>query len=162
MSDSNMVPEVGSTAPDFTLPGTAGQTVTLSELRGTPVLLVFYPHAFTGRCTDELCELRDNIELFEADGVQLYGISADPLPALKVFHEQQQYRFPLLTDYWPHGEVSRSYRVFDEENGTAVRGSFLIDEEGRIRWSVVNPRTQVRALAEYRQALADLKSGAAQ
>src|SRR5690625_7675500 len=162
MNNSNKVPEVGSAAPDFTLPGTAGQPVTLSELRGTPVLLVFYPHAFTGRCTDELCELRDNIELFEADGVQLYGISADPLPALKVFHEQQQYQFPLLADFWPHGDVIRSYGVFDEDNGTAVRGSFLLDEGGQIRWSVVNPRTQVRALAEYRQALADLRSGAAQ
>ena len=147
---------IGQTAYDFTLPATSGEQVTLSSLRGKPVLLVFYPHAFTGLCTDELCELRDNLEMFETAGVQLFGVSVDPLPALKVFHEQQGYQFPLLADFWPHGEVSRAYGVFDPGSGTAVRGSFLIDADGRVHWSVVNPRSQVRALSDYREALARL------
>ena len=155
MTDTGAV-TIGQTAYDFTLPATSGEQVTLSSLRGKPVLLVFYPHAFTGLCTDELCELRDNLEMFETAGVQLFGVSVDPLPDLKVFHEQQGYQFPLLADFWPHGEVSRAYGVFDPGSGTAVRGSFLIGADGRVHWSVVNPRSQVRALSDYREALARL------
>lgn len=155
MTEADSV-KVGQAAPDFTLPATSGEPVTLSGLRGKPVLLVFYPHAFTGLCTGELCELRDNLQMFEAEGVQLFGVSVDPLPALKVFHEQQGYQFPLLADFWPHGQVSQAFGVFDSANGTAVRGSFLLDAEGTVRWSVINPRSQVRALSGYRDALGQL------
>ena len=153
MTDTGAV-TIGQTAYDFTLPATSGEQVTLSSLRGKPVLLVFYPHAFTGLCTDELCELRDNLEMFETAGVQLFGVSVDPLPALKVFHEQQGYQFPLLADFWPHGEVSRAYGVFDPGSGTAVRGSFLCDADGRAHWDDVPARSQVRALGDRREARA--------
>ncbi len=146
----------GAPAPDFTLPGTAGAPVTLSALRGTPVVLVFFPFAFSGICTGELCELRDNIEAFDEAGVRLLGISCDPAHAQRAFREAEGYQFDLLSDFWPHGAVSRTYGVFDESAGLAVRGSFLVDAGGILRWSVVNPRAQARPLAAYREALATL------
>lgn len=149
-------PAVGAPAPDLTLPGTADAPVTLSALRGGPVALVFFPYAFSGTCTAELCELRDNLAEFAAAGVTLLGISCDPPYALRAFREKEGYQFDLLSDFWPHGEVSRRYGVFDEAAGMAIRGSFLVDGGGILRWSVVNPRTQARPLAAYREALATL------
>lgn len=147
---------VGQAAPDFTLPNTNGTPVHLGDLRGQPVAVVFFPFAFSGICTGELCELRDNIEDFESAGVKLLAISNDSVFALKAWAEQEGYGFDLLSDFWPHGEVSRAYGVFDEENGLAVRGSFLIDADGIVRWSVVNQRGQARDFEGYRQALLSL------
>ncbi len=147
---------IGSPAPDFTLPSSSGTPVTLSALRGTPVVLVFFPFAFSGTCTGELCELRDNIGAFDEAGVALLGISCDPAHSLRAFAQAEGYQFQLLSDFWPHGAVSRAYGVFDEAGGLANRGSFLVDAGGILRWSVVNPRTQARPLAAYRAALATL------
>lgn len=149
-------PAIGHPAPDFTLPGTTAEPVTLSALRGAPVVLVFFPFAFSGICTGELCELRDNIADFDAAGVRLLGVSCDPAHALRAFKEHEGYQFDLLSDFWPHGAAARRYGVFDEGAGLAVRGSFLVDADGILRWSVVNPRTQARPLAAYREALAAL------
>lgn len=146
----------GDVAPDFTLTDTHGTPVRLADLRGGPVLLVFVPFAFSGTCTSELCELRDNIADFETAGVTLYAISCDPVFSLKAWAAQEGYEFELLSDFWPHGEVSRQYGVFDDERGLANRGSFLIDADGVVRWSVVNPRGQRRDLAGYKAALAAL------
>ena len=146
----------GAPAPDFTLPSTGDGPLTLSALRGTPVVLVFFPFAFSGICTGELCELRDDIAEFDAAGVRLLGVSCDPAHSLRAFREHEGYQFDLLSDFWPHGAVSRTYGVFDEAAGLAVRGSFLVDADGILRWSVVNPRTQARPLAAYREALATL------
>src|SRR5690554_6405756 len=118
---------VGQPAPDFTLTETTDEPLTLSSLRRRPVALVFFPHAFTGRCTDELCELRDNLAMFQAQDVTVLGISVDPAPALNEFKRQQGYQFELLSDFWPHGAVCRVYGVFAEDRGLALRGSFLID-----------------------------------
>lgn len=145
---------VGDAAPDFTLQDTHGTPVTLSDLRGAPVLVVFFPFAFSGICTSELCELRDNIEDFAAAGVALLAISCDPVFALKAWSEQEGYDFALLSDFWPHGATARDYGVLDDERGLALRGSFLVDADGILRWAVVNPRGQRRDLEGYRQALA--------
>ena len=147
-------PEPGALAPDFTLPDTHGTPVTLSAQRGAPVLVVFFPFAFSGICTGELCELRDNIAAFETAGVTLYAVSCDAVFAQKAWAEQERFGFDLLSDFWPHGDVARRYGVFDDERGLALRGSFLIDGEGVLRWSVVNDRSQRRDLAGYREALA--------
>lgn len=149
-------PAVGSPAPDLTLPDTHGTPVTLSGLRGAPVALVFFPFAFSGICTGELCELRDNIAAFDDAGVRLLAVSCDPMFTLRAFGEQEGYGFDLLSDFWPHGAAARAYGVFDEATGHALRGSFLVDAEGVVRWSVVNPRGQARPLAAYREALASL------
>ena len=148
---------VGDAAPDFTLKNELGEEVTLSQVVTThPAVLVFVPAAFTATCTGEYCELRDNISLFNDTHVQLLGISADPKPALKVWKEQEQLDFPLLSDFWPHGEVARTYGVFLEEAGIATRATFIVDETMTIRAAFVNPPGQARPLAAYREALAAL------
>jgi len=138
------------------LPDAHGTPVSLVGLRGTSVALVFFPFAFSGICTSEACELRDNLEDFEAANVRLFGISCDPQYALRAWAEQEGFGFDLLSDFWPHGAAARSYGVFDDASGMAVRGSFLIDADGIVRWRVVNPRGQARDLGAYRAALADL------
>jgi peroxiredoxin len=147
---------VGDPAPDFTLPDTHGSPVTLSGLRGTPVVVVFVPFAFSGVCTGELCELRDNIALFDAAGARLLVVSCDPMYSLRAWAEQEGYGFDLLSDFWPHGQAATAYGVFDPERGRALRGSFLVDADGVVRWAVVNPAGQARDLAGYREALAAL------
>lgn len=148
--------QLGDVAPDFTLPDTHGTPVSLAGLRGDPVMVVFFPFAFSGICTGELCELRDNIADFAAAGVTLLAVSCDPVPALKAWAEQESFEFALLSDFWPHGEVAQRYAVFEPERGRAVRGSFLVDAEGVLRWSVVNQPGQRRDLAGYHEALARL------
>ena len=153
---TSSVPALGEFAPDLTLVDTHGTPVTLSELRGTPVAIVFFPFAFSGICTGELCELRDNVAAFDEAGVRLLAVSCDPMFTLRAWAEQEAYTFDLLSDFWPHGAAARAYGVFDETTGHALRGSFLVDADGVLRWSVVNPRGQARPLSAYREALAAL------
>lgn len=152
-----MSAEVGAPAPEFTLTDQHGQAVSLADFGGSEhVALVFFPFAFSGICTDELCEIRDNLSAFSGAGVQVIGISCDPVYSLRAFADAQGYEFPLLSDFWPHGEVARSYDVFDEVRGRAGRGTFLIDTGGVLRWSVVNAPGQPRPMAAYREAIAAL------
>ncbi|GIG19843.1 peroxiredoxin [Cellulomonas chitinilytica] len=146
----------GDAAPDFSLPDTHGTPVTLSGLRGGPVAVVFVPFAFSGTCTGELCDLRDNIAAFQEAGVHLLVVSCDPMFSLRAWAEAEGYGFDLLSDFWPHGEVARAFGVFDEERGRADRGSFLIDADGVVRWTVVNPAGQARDIASYRAAIGAL------
>ncbi len=150
------VPAVGSTAPDFELVNQHGEPVRLSSFRGSNVVLVFYPFAFSGICTGELCEIRDNLAVFEDANATVLAISVDSKFALRAYAEQEGYSFELLADFWPHGGVARDYGVFDGDSGMARRGTFIIDAEGIIRYVVVNPRGQARELAEYRKVLRDL------
>lgn len=162
--------EVGDLAPDFTLKDQNGVDVTLSSFRrssvpgrsmaGKNVLLVFYPFAFSGICTGELHEIRDDLGSFVADDVQVLTISCDPMFSLRGWADLEGYFFPLLSDFWPHGEVSRAYGVFHEAGGMPTRGTFLIDAEGVIRWSLINPPGEVRNFGGYRAALADLRAQA--
>ena len=148
---------VGQEAPDFTLPSHLGDTVTLSAFRGRKnVVVMFYPFAFTGVCTGELCTLRDRQPDFINDGTELLSISCDPVHSLKVFAAQEHLTHPLLSDFWPHGEVSSKYGVFLPEKGFATRGTFVIDREGIVRWSVVNPPGEARNADDYLAALAAL------
>ncbi len=150
-----MAVEAGQQAPDFELKDQHGETVTLSELVADQrVVLVFYPFAFSGICTGELCELRDNLSAFEDAGVQVVGISCDPMHSQRAFAEAEGYGFPLLSDFWPHGAVAKAYGVFNEKTGFAVRGSFLIGADRRVEWAVVNGPGEARPLEAYRQALA--------
>ena len=152
-----MSPEVGDPAPDFRLRDEHGQEIALSDLRAEkPVVVVFYPFAFSGTCTGELCELRDNIQDFDAEGVQVLAVSTDPVFTLRAWAEQQKYPFPLLSDFWPHGDAARAYGCFNDALGCALRGSFLIDRDGVLRWSVVNGMGEARPLASYHEAMAAL------
>ncbi|MFJ7147911.1 peroxiredoxin [Streptomyces sp. NPDC100445] len=149
-----MAIQVGDKALDFELKDNHGRTVRLSEFHGEKnVVLLFYPFAFTGVCTGELCELRDNLPQFSDRDTQLLAVSNDSIHTLRVFAEQEGFEYPLLSDFWPHGEVSRAYGVLDEEKGCAVRGTFIIDKEGIVRWTVVNGLPDARDLREYVEAL---------
>ncbi|MDQ0820583.1 peroxiredoxin [Arthrobacter sp. V4I6] len=150
------VPAVGEQAPDFELLNQFGEPIRLSDFRGRNVVLVFYPFAFSGICTGELCELRDNLALFEDADAVVLGVSVDSKFAQRAYAEKEGYAFDLLADFWPHGAVAARYGVFDAESGMAKRGSFILDAGGIVRYVVVNPRGQARDLGEYRAALAGL------
>ncbi|MFJ8665527.1 peroxiredoxin [Streptomyces sp. NPDC003027] len=149
-----MAIEVGTKAPEFELKDNHGRTVRLSDYQGKKnVVLLFYPFAFTGVCTGELCELRDNLPKFVNDDTQLLAVSNDSIHTLRIFAEQEGLEYPLLSDFWKHGEASRAYGVFDEDKGCAVRGTFIIDKDGVVRWSVVNALPDARDLNDYLKAL---------
>ncbi|GHE91866.1 peroxiredoxin [Streptomyces bauhiniae] len=149
-----MALQVGDEAPDFELKDNHGRTVRLSDFRGEKnVVLLFYPFAFTGVCTGELCELRDNLPQFTDRDTQLLAVSNDSMHTLRVFGEQEGLEYPLLSDFWPHGNVSRAYGVFDEDKGCAVRGTFILDKTGTVRWTVVNGLPDARDLTDYVKAL---------
>lgn len=152
-----MAIQVGQQAPDFELKNQFGELVKLSDLKGKKnVVLVFYPFAFTPTCTGELCTISDEKLSFENDDTQVFGISCDPAPSLKVFAEQEKIEYPLLSDFYPHGAVSKEYGVFLEDRGFSTRGTFVIDKSGVVRWSVVNSPADARSTDEYRAALAAL------
>lgn len=113
-----MTVEVGELAPDFELKDQHGTPVKLSGFRGKKVVLVFYPLAFSGVCTGELCQIRDELPSFgEADDVQVLAVSVDSVHALRTWAEQEKYQFSLLSDFWPHGGTAQRYGVFDETRG---------------------------------------------
>jgi peroxiredoxin len=149
--------EIGQAAPDFELTNQHGEKISLASFKGKQnVVLVFYPFAFSGTCTGELCALRDDISVFQNDDVQLIGIACDPMYAARAFAEAEGYTFPILADFWPHGEVSKSYGVFFEERGFSTRGTFIIDKAGILRWQIVNGPGEARNIADYKAALAQL------
>lgn len=143
---------IGQPAPDFTLPSTSGQKVTLSNLRGKKVLLAFFPLAFTSTCTAELCEMRDDYDRFEQENVVVLPISVDSIPTLKEFKRTHEMRTDLLSDF--KREVSRRYGVLLEEQFYSTRAYFLIDADGIMRWVHVeeNP-SQRRSDAELFAAI---------
>ncbi|GAB77281.1 Peroxiredoxin [Austwickia chelonae] len=137
--------QVGAPAPDFTLPDQFGRLTTLSCLvSDRAVLLVFFPFAFSGICTGELRELRDDRGRFDNDVVHPVGLSCDPVPSLRAWDDAEAFFFPLLSDFWPHGAVSEAYQVFDPSDGASHRGTFLVDRDLRIRWSSVQDRSSRR------------------
>lgn len=152
-----MAVEIGQPAPEFTLPDQFGEQVSLADYRGKKnVLVMFYPFAFTGTCTGELCTIRDRYTDFVNDETVVLSISCDSTHTLKVFAAQEGLTHPMLSDFWPHGEVSRAYGVFVDERGFATRGSFVIDKDGIVRWAVVNGPGEARSADDYAAALAAL------
>ena len=149
--------EQGQAAPDFELRDQHGQTVTLSSYANEKaVVLVFYPFAFSRVCTGELCELRDELPRFVTDDVQLLALSCDPVFTLRAFADQDRLEFPLLSDFWPHGAVSKAFGVFDEEHGCSRRSTFIVDRDRVLRWSVHNAMPEARDLEEYAKILGEL------
>jgi peroxiredoxin (alkyl hydroperoxide reductase subunit C) len=152
-----MAPEVGTEAPDFTLKDQNNQQVTLSSFRGERnVLVVFYPFAFSGTCTGEMCAIRDDLSAFQNDDVQVLAVSVDHVYALKAWALDQGYEFPMLSDFWPHGEVAQRYGVFNSDRGMAVRGTFLVDRTGIVRFAEVNQPGEPRDQEAWKKALAAL------
>ena len=150
-----MTLEIGKPAPDFSLVSQHGETIQLSSFKGKKkVVVLFYPFAFSGICTGELCSMRDNLGAFQNDDVQLLAVSCDPMYAQRAYAEKEGYEFPVLADFWPHGAAAKAFGVFDEARGCAVRGTFIIDKEGILRWQIVNGLGDARNLEEYKAALA--------
>jgi peroxiredoxin len=148
---------IGEAAPDFSLVNQYGATVILSEFRGKRnVVLVFYPLSFSGICTGELCELRDNFAAFDEADVELLAISVDSKFVQKVFADTEGYKFGVLADFWPHGAVAKEYDVFIEEAGISNRATFVINKAGELAAKFITAPGQARNLDEYRKALASL------
>ncbi len=152
-----MTVEVGDLAPDFTLTDQHRAPVQLSALRGEKnVVLVFYPLAFTGVCQGELCALRDSIADFDGPDVRTLAVSVDSNAVHAQWAKEQGYPFSLLADFWPHGAVAKSYGVFDDTLGLAIRGTFIIDKAGVVVYKVVHAIPDARDPEEYRRVLAGL------
>lgn len=149
---------VGDAAPPFALKNQYGELVSLADFRGSKhVVIVFYPFAFSGICTGELREIRDGLSDFEGDDIQVVAVSCDAMYSLRAWADAEGHFFPLLSDFWPHGETAKAYGVFSEENGFAIRGTFLVDQDGVIRWTLVNGPGEARDFSGYRSALAELR-----
>ncbi len=154
--------QVGMPAPHFTLRDQHGADVALADYQGRRnVLVLFYPFAFSGICTGELRDVRDDLSAFENDDVQVLAISTDPMAALRAWAVAEGFTFPLLSDFWPHGAAARAYGVLSTEGGFAVRGTFLVDRDGVVRWSLVHGPGQARRWDGYRAALETLTASPA-
>ena len=134
-----MAAEIGSRAPDFTLTSQERQPVTLSAQRGRPVVLAFFPAAFSSVCTKELCTFRDSLARLNGANAQVFGVSVDTFFTLKAYHDAQQLTFPLLSDF--NKQAIRDYGVFNEDmiglKGIAKRAVFVIDKNGVVRYREV-------------------------
>ena len=137
-----MMPTIGSPAPDFSLPSTAGGEVSLSSLKGKKVLVAFFPLAFTGTCTSEVAAFSNDFDQFAAAGAVVLPISVDSIPTLKEFKAKERANVDMLSDF--KREVSRKYGVLLEDKFFANRSYFVIDREGILRWSFVEEKLSDR------------------
>ena len=134
-----MTVKTGDKAPAFDLEVTHGERVRLADYLGrSNVLLVFHPFAFTAVCEEEALDLQENIESFRNAQTEIVLVSCDPSPSRQAWKKQIGAEFVFASDFWPHGEASKAYGVFNEETGAPRRGTFLIDREGTVIWSLVN------------------------
>lgn len=149
--------EIGQPAPDFELRDQTGQPVRLSDYRGKKaVVLVFYPFAFTRTCESELCGIRDRIEVFRNDDVETMTVSVDSPAVLRAWAAREGFEFTLLADFWPHGEVARTYGVFNEHVGAAERGTFVIDRDGTLIYKEHSGIGEHRDLDQWEAALREI------
>ena len=148
---------VGDEAPDFTLRTQNNEEFTLSSFRGDKaVLIIFYPLAFTGICTNELYAVRDDMATFQNEHVQTVTISVDSSYSHKIYSEREKFEFPLLADFWPHGAVAQAYGVFNDAVGFANRATVLVDAQGIVRWTELNGVGDGRDPQGWRDAIAAL------
>lgn len=146
--------DVGDVAPDFVLRDQNNEEVRLSSFRGEKAaLIIFYPFAFTGICTGELNRVRDELDSFQNEDVQVLTVSCDSSYAHKIFSEREGFAFPLLADFWPHGAVAQAYGVFNEKVGVANRGTFLVDRDGVVRFAECNRIGEGRDASAWQAAI---------
>lgn len=139
MSHPETALAAGTPAPDFTLRATPDQNVSLSELRGHPVVLVFYPADWSPVCTDELAVFNQLLPEFQRMGAIVLGISVDGVWSHAAFADARNLQFQLLSDFEPKGKVARAYGVYREKEGSCARATFVVDKDGVIAWSEVSP-----------------------
>ena len=129
----------GTPAPDFTLPVTPDQRLSLRELRGRPVILAFYPADWSPVCGDQLALYNEVLSEFKSHGAELLGISVDGVWCHEAFTKDRHLHFPLLADFEPKGEVAKTYRAYRSNEGVCERALFVIDKNGVISWSYRSP-----------------------
>jgi peroxiredoxin len=129
----------GTEAPEFRLPSTPDQTVSLSEFRGQPLILAFYPEDWSPVCSDQLALYQELLPEFQKFNAELLGISVDGIWSHIAFAKDRNLHFPLLADFEPKGDVSRTYQVYRATDGTSERALYVIDVDGIVRWSYVSP-----------------------
>ncbi|WP_229742794.1 redoxin domain-containing protein [Gordonia jinhuaensis] len=163
-TDTSAAPDsilsAGTPAPDFTLPATPDQTLTLSELRGNPVVLVFYPADWSSVCGDELAVFNQSLPLLSEYHAVLLGISVDSTWSHQAYRQSRKLEFDLLSDYHPKGEVSKLYGSYDEKSGSSKRSLFVIDGDGVISWSYLSPVAINPGVNGVLDALDELKKSA--
>ena len=146
--------EPGTPAPDFTLLNQDREPVSLEDLKGAKSVIVFIPFAFTRTCESELCQIRDEYSMFNDAGARVVAITCNTFHANKVWSEQQGFQFDILSDWWPHGAVSRKYDTFNEGYGYAERSTYFLDEKGLIIGvSRSDSLGEARDFADYETAL---------
>lgn len=146
--------EIGGPAPDFTLRDQFGADVTLSDFHGKKaVAIFFFPFAFSGVCTGEMSGLRDRLDEFVTFDTEVLAISCDPVYAMRQFADTDRLNFSVLSDFWPHGEVTQAYDVFNDRTGAPRRSSYIIDKSGLVRWAVHNDNADGRDLDEHLRQL---------
>src|SRR5699024_9914136 len=148
----------GQYAPEFTAPAALGGHVSLADFRGRAVLVVFVPFAFTPVCSGEVEDLARAVPTWRERGVEVVVISCDAMPTLRVWAEQHQVTFEVLSDFWPHGHIARAYGAFSEQDGAADRLSVLIDARGVVRWTTRAVRGRPRPVSDYEAAVDDLSA----
>lgn len=149
--------QAGTEVPDFTLTSAPGETITLSDLRGQPVILAFYPGDWSPTCSDQMALYNEVLDMFREHGAVLLGISVDGKWSHKAFKEHRGFEFDLLSDFEPKGEVARRYGVYDDEKGTSERALFVVDPDGVISWSCLSPRGENPGADGILRALEDLE-----
>ena len=160
MSNTPTILAAGTPAPDFTLPVTPDQQISLSELRGRPVILAFYPADWSPVCGDQLALYNEVLSEFHKHHAELLGISVDSAWCHGAYSSQRKLHFPLLADFEPKGEVARRYGAYREHEGTAARALFVIDADGIIRWSYLSPSGVNPGADGILEALESLESSA--
>jgi peroxiredoxin len=151
-----MILAPGTKAPDFTLKRSADQQLSLSDLRGRPAVLIFYPADFSPVCGDELALFNEVLDEFKKYDAQVVGISVDGPWCHSAYTKQQNLEIPLLSDFEPKGEVSRKYGAYREQDGVSERALFVLDGDGIIRWSYLSPIDQNPGADGVLQALEEL------
>jgi peroxiredoxin len=152
-----MPAEVGSPAPAFSLRNVDGETVSLDDLKGRKSLIVFIPFPFTGTCEAELCSIRDGLADLQRLDANVVAITTDTVFSNRAWSEKNSFGFPVLSDFWPHGEVTMSYGTFDDRVGAANRSTYVLDADGVVRAIVATEtRRMAREFADYVSALADI------
>ncbi len=140
-----MAVRTGESAPEFDLAVTHAERVRLSDFRGrSNVLLVFHPFAFTQVCEDEARDLQENLQAFRDAGTEIVFVSCDPPAARQAWKRELGAEYTFASDFWPHGAASKAYGIFNESSGAPHRGTFLIDKDGVVIWSLVKERDERR------------------
>lgn len=148
---------IGQKAPSFSLRDQRREIVTREDLEGDSALIVFMPLAFTRVCGGEMCEIRDNLSSLTSTGARSVVITCDNVPVNAAWAEKEGFDFPILSDFWPHGEVTRAYGCFNEKLGVPHRASFVLDASGTVRDLIsTDSLGEARPFRSYLEALAAL------